>query len=120
MKRIRLILPILLLAGFAMATSAQATNLACYIDTPAYDTFSPNACFAVGTSSSVAVFKVQNVNTAYYDIYWSEPSCTTNSVYCTVSISPGQSKTVSAYLVFRIEPEGYFTYTATAYYEGLW
>ena len=120
MKHTYLVVALLMLMGLAGVGSAQATNMACYIDTPAYDHFNPNACFAVGSSSSVAVFKVQNVNTSLYDIYWSEPSCTTNSTTCIVSISPGQSKTVTAYLYFRPEPEGAFTYSATAYYEGYW
>ena len=119
MKR-TLLAVILVLAGLALAGPAAATNMACYIDTPAYDHFNDNACFAVGTSSSVAVFRVENVNTSLYTIYWSEPSCTTNSTYCTVSISPGQQKTVTAYLYFNPEPEGAFTYSATAYYEYPW
>lgn len=120
MKRTHLIVALLLLAGLGTATNAQAANLACFVDTPAYDLYRPNACFAVGASSSVAVFKVQNINPNNYDIYWSEPSCTTNSTQCVVSISPGQTKTVTASLVFRPEPEGTFTYTATAVYEFPW
>lgn len=120
MKRTLLIVALLLFAGLGTATSAQAINLACYVDTPAYDLFNPNVCGALGWGPSVAVFKVQNVNTNLYDIYWSEPSCTTNSVFCTVPISPGQTKTVTAYLYFRPEPEGAFIYSATAFYEGPW
>lgn len=120
MKLKCLVVSLVLLAGLGMASGAEATNLACYIDTPAYDVFRANACFAVGMSPSVAVFKVQNVNTSLWDIYWSESSCTTNSIFCTIGISPGQQKTVTAYLWFRPEPEGAFTYSATAYYEGYW
>ena len=120
MKRTYWIVAILLLASLGTASDAQATSLACYVDTPAYDLFSNNFCGAIGFAPSVAVFQVQNVNTNLYDIFWSEPSCTPNSTFCIVPISPGQTKTVTAYLWFRPEPEGAFTYTATAFYEFPW
>lgn len=120
MKKLLLTLACFLLLG-AFAGAGQPAHAAivmsCYVDTPAFDVFTNNFCFAVGTArETVAVFKVNNVpSPSTSTISWSEPGCSGFGV-CIVPIRWYRSVTVSATVTDALGNPT--TVSATAHYEG--
>ncbi|WDE02885.1 hypothetical protein SG34_015685 [Thalassomonas viridans] len=51
----------LLTASSLVASQAYAATMECYVDTPAWDNYTPNSCFAMvwGANKATAVFRVQ-------------------------------------------------------------
>ena len=89
--------------------------MGCFIDTPAYDQYQENDCYLLGSSPSTASFKVLHISdSSRYVIDWSVSGCT-NPNFCLVSISPRQTKTVSA-LVTDLYTGDQATLSATAHY----
>lgn len=83
--------------GLSSAKAGLSASMSCYIDTPAYDEFSPGYCFAIGTTPSVAVFQLSTPTPAAYVVWYDHPECSGDE--CAVSIRPGQSITMGAYYV---------------------
>lgn len=106
-----------LVAGAVLHPAAARADeaLGCYIDTPAYDTFDAHSCFQLGSSSSVAVFKVLGLDDPSQYIHrWSHSSCTGTT--CILPISPGQ--TISVWVQFEDRRSGATdAVAATATYE---
>lgn len=95
---------------------SSVIKIKCYVDTPAYDTYSYNSCFNVGWArTTTAVFNLENVPSGS-GVIWSNNSCTANSNYCFLPIRHYQSVSVTATI---LKPDStYSTVNATAYYEG--
>lgn len=112
-------LVLFLALGFAAIVSPGAAladeAMGCFIDTPAFDTYSMHSCFRLGSQSSVAVFKVFGLdNPAFFRFNWSHSGC--SGVTCSIPISPGQ--TLGAWVQFEDLRSGATdAVAATAYYE---
>ncbi|MEM9557347.1 MAG: hypothetical protein AAGC60_24020 [Acidobacteriota bacterium] len=90
--------------------------MGCYIDTPAFDTYQADACFHLGTTPSIAAFKVFLPYTPQY-VVWSQPSSSCSSVFCSAPISPGQTVYGYAYWVINNIPTGPVSATARYIFE---
>lgn len=120
MNKLRLTLTCLFLLGALVGAGlpAHAEVMACYVDTPAFDLFRNNSCFAAGSArETTAVFKVNGVSDpSTSTIAWSDPNCS-GFGYCLVPIRWYQSVTVSATITDALGQQT--TVSATAHYEGL-
>lgn len=69
------------------SSSVFAAGMSCYIDTRAYDEFTPNHCLNIvwGAKTATAVFRVDNLPANYY-IDWDTPACAANATTCTAVI----------------------------------
>lgn len=108
---------VLLVTGLlVLAAPAQAEVMACFVDTPSFDTKTNNFCFAVGSDrNTTACFEPRDVaDPANSSISWSEAGCS-GFTYCIVPISWFQSKTVSATITDALGNKT--TISATARYE---
>jgi hypothetical protein len=93
------------------ATDVSVSELAsgivvgCFIDTPAWDDYTPEECWRAGAGSpSTASFGVLNIgNMSQYTITWHQAGCSYPN-WCNVPISRGQVKTVAA--TVRYNPTG--------------
>lgn len=103
----RFILPMLILAlltGLILAPDSDAKHccteippiaMACFVDTPGFDSYTTNYCGAIGYTTTSASFTIQGLgDPTGYSISWSEPGC--SGLTCTTTVSPFQPKTVSA------------------------
>ncbi|WKE65876.1 hypothetical protein PVT67_01050 [Gallaecimonas kandeliae] len=80
--------------------SAFASGMSCYIDTKAYDQFTPNDCSALvyGATQATAVFRIDNLPSRYY-IDWHNPNCAANATTCTAVIRAFRTFQASATLI---------------------
>ena len=102
----------------AATLTLSAMGMKCFVDTSAYDYFTYDQCFGVGTALyTSAVFKIDGA--ASGSIYiWSDSRCSRTSSYCTIPIRQYQTITLSAYV---LQPDyTWQSVQATARYEGLW
>lgn len=108
------------LATILFSGSSFATTMSCYVDTPAYDQYSANFCFAVGQSrTTTASFKLTNTSGTIHKVLWSgtgTSSCSQSSTTCNVSIRHYQSVKVTADVLYTNGT--WETSSATANYEG--
>ena len=97
----------------------KSTNptMKCLVDTPAFDHYGTGICFGVAWPySTLVVFKIDYAP-SNFTIIWSNPSCSQQSTYCSMSIQHYDPITLSATVLDN--SNGTFTTTsATAYYEG--
>ncbi|GAB4194032.1 MAG: hypothetical protein Tsb002_25090 [Wenzhouxiangellaceae bacterium] len=62
-------------------------ELSCYVDTPAYDQFTPYFCSSIwffGPNTTTAVFQVFNVNPASHSYNWSVNGCSGEQCFTTI------------------------------------
>jgi len=108
------------LATILFSGSSFATTMSCYVDTPAYDTYSANACFAVGLNrNTTASFKLTNTSGNIHKVLWSGPgtsSCSQTSTTCNVPIRYYQTVKVTADVLYT--NGSWETASANAHYEG--
>ncbi|WP_028772061.1 hypothetical protein [Shewanella waksmanii] len=109
----------LLVASSFMAQSASAATMECYVDTQAYDQYTPNHCFAMvwGARSATAVFRISGANKPINKVIWGDKasSCGTSGTSCSFSIRPFVSNKASATILYQ---DGtYETASATASFE---
>ena len=90
--------------------------MGCYIDTPAWDVYRADLCFALGSSPSLVSFKVF-LPYKPSSVVWSAPSSSCSSIYCSAPISPGQTVYGYAYWVINGTPTGPVGATARYLYE---
>lgn len=102
--------------GAVESDKSSSFYMGCYIDTPAYDTFTANSCWRLfGSQPTVAVFKVFLPYTPQSVVWFGQVSgC--SGIWCTAPISPNQSVSAYAYWVINGTPTG--TVGATATYDG--
>lgn len=114
MKYISLTAGAMLLAS----STAMADGMSCLIDTPAYDTYSPNTCIALifWEPSATASFRIDNVPTNYH-IHWDQPGCADDLTYCSTIVYPYQPYTAEA-TVYDLDAGTVEEVSATAYFEN--
>ena len=77
------------------APASGGSEMDCYIDTPAYDQYTPHYCARLGTTASTASFRLRPATPACGYVWYDHPECTT--AVCTVPILPGQTISLGAY-----------------------
>lgn len=78
----------ILAATLVLASSSVfAGGMSCFVDSPAYDEFTPDNCETIvwGARTATAVFRIDNLP-ARYHIDWEKPACADNLTICSVSI----------------------------------
>ncbi len=105
-----LISSIILAAASFTSFGSSAAQMECYVDTKAYDQFTPNRCFSMvwGQRTSTAVFRVANTTKAISNIIWQDDASSCGS----------GSNTHCSFTVYSFQ-----TYTGTAtvlYADGTW
>lgn len=79
-----------LLSLTAIMGSAYASQMECYVDTQAYDHFTPNHCTALvyGARSATAVFRISGADSQIDKVIWSgaTKSCGTSGTSCSITI----------------------------------
>jgi len=72
---------------FVVSGPVLAAGMSCYVDTHAYDRFTPNNCLSMiwGANSATAVFRIDDEPANRY-IDWQTPDCPSNSNVCTTTI----------------------------------
>ncbi|MBG9996012.1 hypothetical protein I6F50_13150 [Pseudoalteromonas sp. NZS127_1] len=99
---------ILITTGIILASifSAQASadQMECYVDTQAYDQFTPNHCFAViyGKRTATAVFRVVGNGSDIDSVVWSNAasSCGVSGTSCSFSIKSFKSNKAEATVLY--------------------
>jgi hypothetical protein len=98
----------------------------CYVDTPAYDEYSQDRCFAFGTQPSVASFKLTPHAPPSYVEWWiydnngNEVPQSCSGLTCSVSIMPGQTLQAGNYYIVNGIPTQGAAATAVYRYGGGW
>ena len=96
-----------------------ANTMSCFVDTPAFDTFSVGFCSAVGNiddpSRTTALFRVDNPPSDILSVIWSDSACSSSQTRCFVPITAFRPVTVTA-TVLRTNGT-FFQVSATADYE---
>lgn len=101
----------------APSHKSSSFYMGCYVDTPAYDPFTPNSCWRLfGSQPTTAVFKVFLPYTPD-SVVWFAPLSSCSSVWCSAPISPNQTVTAYAYWVINGIPTGPVV-SATAHYDS--
>ena len=94
----------LLLASSFVASQASAATMECYVDTQAYDTFTPHQCFAVlwGQSKTTAVFRIAG-GKPINQVIWSgaASSCGVSGSSCSISIRAYKTYTARATVLYQ-------------------
>lgn len=70
------------------SSSALAVGMSCYVDTPAYDEFTPGICLSTvhGAKTATASFRIDDLPANYY-VDWKKPACSnTGAGICTAVI----------------------------------
>ncbi|MEZ7279671.1 hypothetical protein EXT42_15695 [Pseudoalteromonas sp. CO302Y] len=79
-----------LLAASVFSVHASADTMECYVDTQAYDQYTPNRCFAMvfGQTYATAVFRVVGDGSTIDSVIWSNDasSCGTSGTSCSYQI----------------------------------
>ena len=79
-----------LLAASVFSVQASASSMECYVDTQAYDQYTPNRCMALiyGQNKATAVFRVIGNGSAIDSVIWSNAaqSCGTSGTSCSFEI----------------------------------
>ncbi|WP_281558390.1 hypothetical protein [Thalassomonas sp. RHCl1] len=96
----------LLLASSFVASHASAATMECYVDTQAYDTFTPNQCFALlwGQSKTTAVFRIAgSTGKPISQVIWSgaASSCGVSGSSCSFSIRAYRTYTAKATILYQ-------------------
>jgi len=93
----------LLLSG-AFSVHASADSMECYVDTQAYDKYTPNRCFALvyGQTNATAVFRVVGNGSAIDSVIWSNAasSCGTSGTSCSFQIRAFRSYKAEATILY--------------------
>ncbi|WDE07107.1 hypothetical protein SG34_009550 [Thalassomonas viridans] len=111
----------LVLASSFVAAHASAATMECYVDTQAYDSFTPNQCFAVvwGQSRTTAVFRIAgSTGKPINQVIWSgaASSCGVSGSSCSISIRAYKTYTARATVLYQ---DGTWdTASATASFES--
>ena len=101
------------------STSAVVeSEMDCYIDSPAYDQYTPDYCFRLGTTASIASFRLRPATPACGYSWYGHPECTT--AVCNVPIRPGQTISLGAYYIACSTGVPTLGAGATAEYERGW
>jgi len=100
----------------------EGVNMQCFVDTPAYDNYTPNFCMNFSSATrTTAIFKVANLplSSSEYSLSWQTSSCsgTTATSTCSKSIRSLQQITITAVLMHSNSGKTK-TLSATAIYEG--
>lgn len=98
-------------------TRSGNARMKCFVDTPAFDQFTYNICFSVGSAQTTsALFRIDNVP-SNFTILWSDSRCNSSSRDCSLPISWYQTINLSATVLNN--SNNTFTTTSTiASYEG--
>ncbi|WP_151173939.1 hypothetical protein [Pseudoalteromonas ruthenica] len=93
-----------LLIGGLFSAQASADSMECYVDTQAYDQFTPNRCFALvyGATTSTAVFRVVGNGSQIDSVIWSNAasSCGTSGTSCSFEIRAFRPYTAEATILY--------------------
>ncbi len=110
------IIGVLLTAASFSAFSAQ--TMSCYVDTPAYDQFTPNNCVAMifnGPTTTSAVFRIDNPPANLQSVLWSDSACSSSATTCITDVRAYRPKSVSATV---LKTDGtFYQVSANAHYE---
>jgi hypothetical protein len=105
---------------------ADHVYMECYVDTPAYDEYNQDRCFAFGTQPSVASFKLTPHAPPSYVEWWiydnngNEVPQNCSGVTCDAPILPGQSLHAGTYYIVNGIPTQGAAATAVYRYGGGW
>jgi hypothetical protein len=99
----------------ALSLALAASEMDCYIDTPAWDEYTVGQCFHIGTQASWASFRLRPGTPACGYVWYDHPECTT--AVCNVPISPGQTISLGAYYIACATGSPTLGAGATAMYE---
>ncbi|EKE77524.1 hypothetical protein [Gallaecimonas xiamenensis] len=108
----------LLAAVLALGSSSTfAAGMSCYLDTAAYDEFTPNYCTEIlwNKGSATAVFRIDNVPERFY-IDWHNPKCESNATTCSAVIRVFEEYQATATLI-DLTAGTVTEVSATAYFE---
>lgn len=106
----------------ALASSNTfAATMQCYVDTPAWDYYTNNSCFATGSATTTSAnFKLTDLDGEVNKVFWSgdgASACSSSSTQCSVPIrNRGRSIRLTADILYTNGT--YQTASATAVYEG--
>lgn len=100
-------------------TILATPRMKCFVDTPAYDLFTYNRCFGVGSArTTTAVFKIDGGPSSNYSIIWSNSRCSRTSKTCFLPISQGRTIRLNA-TILDFNTSRFYQVSATARYDGL-
>jgi len=119
-KLVTLVLACALLGPAIAATAQTPPPMSCFVDTPAYDEFTPEYCFAVipGARFATAVFRALPPPLPNrFEVRWSDTRCDPKSPICSVRIAAYRPKTMTA-LVLNFDNFTFYEVSATAELEA--
>lgn len=95
----------ILVASSLFANQAMSATMECFVDTQAYDQYTPNNCDAVifNARSATAVFRVTGTNKPISSVIWGDKasSCGTGGTSCSFSIRPYFSNKATATILYQ-------------------
>lgn len=109
----------ILVASSVFGSQAMAANMECYVDTQAYDHFTPNHCMAMvwGANKATAVFRIAGASKAIDSVIWKDvaKSCGTSGTSCSITIRAFRTNKATATILYSDGTWG--TASATASFE---
>jgi hypothetical protein len=94
-----------LLASSLFASQAFSANMECYVDTQAYDQYTPGHCEALiyGARSATAVFRIAGANKPISSVIWGDKasSCGTSGTSCSFIIRPFRVNKATATILYQ-------------------
>ncbi len=117
----RMIINTFLIGTTVVTGSALSSEMQCFVDTLAYDTFTSGGCLSAAPARvTSAVFKVSSNNSISSIIWTGDASgqCATTDMTCSIDIRQYSSKNVGATVLYS---DGTWESVPqiTAWYEGL-
>lgn len=89
----------LAMSGWAAQAQAEDLKIACFVDTPAYDLYTEDACVSHmfnGPNSTPAAFEVFGQDAGVsYTYQWSVSGCSTANKFCLTPVQANHNRTVS-------------------------
>ncbi|KRC31225.1 MULTISPECIES: hypothetical protein [unclassified Lysobacter] len=93
------LLGFLAMSGWAAQAQAEDLKIACYVDTPAFDQYTEDACASYwfnGPATTSAVFEVFGQDAGVsYTYQWSVTGCSASNKFCIAQVRANRDKTVS-------------------------
>jgi len=93
------------LALLSLMGKAYAGKMECYVDTQAYDQFTPNVCMALvyGARTSTAVFRIVAAESEIDKVIWggAASSCGTSGTSCSIKIRSMRPYKATATILYR-------------------
>ena len=95
----------ILVASSLFANQAMSATMECYVDTQAYDQYTPNRCDAIvwGARSATAAFRITGASKPINSVIWGDKasSCGTSGTSCSFTIRPFFPNKATATILYQ-------------------